>query len=68
MWAVARALHRCAFLPLLDISSPEPSKLEGCWFAPQRSVGARCEVVEFSQYSLSVLGIFVALANSMIYM
>ena len=24
----------------------EPSKLEGCWFAPWRSVGARCQVAE----------------------
>ena len=29
---VARALLHCAFLPLLDLSEPEPSKLEGCWF------------------------------------
>ena len=33
-WGVARALLRCAFLPLLDLSEPEPSKLEGCWIAP----------------------------------
>ena len=31
-WRVARALLRCAFLPLLVLSEPEPSKLKGCWF------------------------------------
>ena len=30
----------------LDLSEPEPSKLEGCWFAPRRSVGARCQAAE----------------------
>ena len=45
-WCVARALLRCTFLPLLDLSELEPSKLEGCWFAPWRSVGARCQVAK----------------------
>ena len=43
---IARALLRCAFLPLLDLSEPELSKLEGCWFAPWRSVGAKGQVAE----------------------
>ena len=45
--------------PFLDLSEPEPSKLEGCWFAPWRSVGTRCQVHE----CLSTPGQFCAVLS-----
>ena len=33
-WGVARALLRCTFLPLLDLSAPDPSSLQGIRSSP----------------------------------
>ena len=49
--------------PSLELSAPEPSKMEGCWLALRRCVGARCVRSSNVSISLSVLCLVVALSD-----